>query len=187
MMQTTVSPSIRPVRPRDVGALRRVLAEANEEFRRQVADTLFTSYVASATDIEGRLAQGATVLIAEHRGILVGSISYYRDANDEGMGVGFPPGTAGIRATAVHPGARGSGIGRALIDACVTHALADHASSLALHTAAFMRAAMRLYTASGFQRAPAYDYPMGRFFLSDPGDEPIAMAFVRDIRPAGGT
>ena len=72
-MQTMVRPSIRPARPRDIGALRRVVAEANEEFRGRVADTFFRSYLASATDIEGRLAQGATVLIAEYQGILVGS------------------------------------------------------------------------------------------------------------------
>ena len=118
-MQTMVRPAIRPIRSRDLRTLRSVIAEANEEFREAAPSAFFRSYLASVADIEGRLAQGATVLIAEHRGILVGSVSYYPDANAEEMGVGFPPGTAGIRATAVHPGARSLGIGHALVQACL--------------------------------------------------------------------
>ncbi len=115
----------------------------------------------------------------------MGSISYYRDANDEGMGVAFPPGTAGIRATAVHPGARTLGIGRALVQACVDLAVTDASAAIALHTAAFMRAAVRLYQRSGFQRVPEYDYPVGRFFPSDPDETLVAMAFMSDLAPVG--
>lgn len=181
MMLTMARTTIRLVRDRDARALRRVIADANEEFRGQVPEAFFASYRASVLDVETRVAQGAMVLIAEHQGVLVGSISYYRDANDEGMNVGFPARTAGIRATAVHPGARGLGIGRGLVDACLEYARTDDATGIALHTASFMRAAIRLYEASGFGRAPTFDYPVGRFFPSDPGEQMVAMAYLRDL------
>ena len=180
-MQAMVKPVVRSIRPRDLRTVRTVIAEANEEFRGVAPAGFFHSYVASTADIEGRLAQGAMVFVAEHEGILVGSVSYYRDANDEGMGVAFPPGTAGIRATAVHPGARTLGIGHALVQACVEQARADAAAAIALHTASFMRAAIRLYESFGFQRVPTYDYPAGQFFPSDTDEDLMAMAFVRDL------
>ncbi len=65
-MQTMVKPVVRPMRSRDLRTLRTVIAEANEEFRSMAPVGFFRSYMASATDIEGRLAQGATVFIAEH-------------------------------------------------------------------------------------------------------------------------
>ena len=184
MMQTMARPAVRPMRSRDLRTLRSVIAEANEEFRGVAPEAFFRSYMASTSDVEGRLMQGATVLIAEHQGILVGSISYYPDANAEGMGVGFPPRTAGIRATAVHPGARSLGIGHALVRACVEQAIADGSVAIALHTATFMRAAIHLYEGFGFQRRTAHDYPVGRFFPSDPDEDLVAMAFVRDLDPA---
>jgi ribosomal protein S18 acetylase RimI-like enzyme len=180
-MQTMARPTIRPACDRDARALRSIIAEANEEFRGQVPDAFFRSYLASVLDVDARVAQGAMVFIAEHQGVLVGSISYYRDANDEGMDVGFPTRTAGIRATAVHPGARGLGIGRGLVDACLDRARADDSSGIALHTAAFMRAAIRLYEASGFQRVSTFDYPVGLFFPSDPGEQMVAMAYLRGL------
>ena len=180
-MQTVAKPLIRPVRDRDGKALRSIIAESNQEFRSVAPRGFFDAYLASAVDVDGRVAQGATVLIAEYQGILVGSVSYYRDANDEGMDVGFPRATAGIRATAVHPGARGLGIGRSLVRACVELARRDDAASIALHTATFMRSAIRLYERTGFRRVPRFDYPVDRFFRSDPGEGLIAQAFVRDL------
>jgi GNAT superfamily N-acetyltransferase len=178
-MKTMVRPAIRPATALDIDALRSVIARANEDHRGAVRDGLFEAYLASALDVAGRLEAGE-VLVAEVDGRIVGTITYYADANDEGMPSRFPSNTAGIRATAVDPSARGQGIGRELVDVCIQRAAAASLSSIALHTAVFMVAAVAVYEKAGFRRAPEYDYRAGDYFVSD-GDDLKAIAYVRSI------
>jgi len=178
-MQTMAQSAIRPATPLDIDSVRYVIARANEGHRGAVRDGLFEAYMASALDVAGRL-QAGEVLVAEVDGRIVGTITFYADANDEGMPSRFPSNTAGIRATAVDPRARGQGIGRALVDACIQRAAAAGLSSIALHTADFMVAAVALYEKAGFRRAPEYDYRAGDYFMSD-GDDLKAIAYVRPI------
>ena len=181
-MLTMANPLIHPLRDGEPEATRAVIQRANAEFAAQVPAGFFASYLASALDLEGRRAAGGEVLVAERDGRIVGTITYFRDANDEGMGPGFPPGTAGIRATAVDPASRGLGLGVALVEACLDRARADGAAAIALHTAAFMTAAMGLYERSGFVRDPSFDFPAGEFFRNDAADEITALAFVHPLR-----
>lgn len=178
-MQTMVQPAIRPATARDIDALRSVIARANEGHRGAVRDGLFEAYLASALDVAARLEAGQ-VLVAEVDGRIVGTITFYTDANDEGMPSRFPSNTAGIRATAVDPSARGQGLGRALVDACIQRAADAGLSSIALHTADFMVAAVAVYEKADFRRAPEYDYRAGDYFMSD-GDDLKAIAYVRPI------
>jgi predicted N-acetyltransferase YhbS len=96
------------------------------------------------------------LLVAEHDRRVVGTVTFYEDAAAEGLG--WPPGWAGLRALGVEPAARGLGAGRALMDACLDRAEAARAPVLCLHTAAFMTAAVAIYEAMGFRRAPAFDF-----------------------------
>ena len=95
----------------DFEAVRSVIAAANEEFRPLVPEAFFRAYLASALDVEGRL-EGGVPIVVEREGRIVGSVTFYGDALDEGMGPSFPPRTAGLRATAVHPMFRGAGLGQ---------------------------------------------------------------------------
>ncbi len=180
-MLAMVSPRIRPVSSDDREATRALIVRANAEFAGRVPEGFFQSYLASATDLEGRLATGGDVLVAESDGRIVGTITYFREASDEGMGPGFPPGTAGIRATAVDPASRGLGLGVALVEACLERARADRRAAIALHTAAFMTAAMGLYERVGFVRDRSFDFPAREFFAYDQSPEITALAFVRPI------
>lgn len=180
-MQIMASPLIYPLRSGDHEAVRAVIRRANAEFAAHVPEDLFSSYLASAMDLEGRLAAGGDILVARHDGLILGTITYFRDANDEGMGPGFPMGTAGIRAIAVDPAARGLGLGVALVEACLDRARADRRAAIALHTASFMKAAMGLYERAGFVRDPSFDFPAQEFFPSDPAAEVKALAFVRPL------
>jgi ribosomal protein S18 acetylase RimI-like enzyme len=101
-------------------------------------------------DVPGRL------LVAEHDRRVVGAVTFYEDAAAEGLG--WPAGWAGLRALGVDPAARRLGAGRALMDACLERALAARAPVLCLHTAAFMTAAVAMYEAMGFGRAPSFDF-----------------------------
>ena len=180
-MLTRARPQIHRLRTDESEAARSVIRRANAEFAEQVPASFFASYLASAMDLEGRLAAGGDILVAEHDGRVVGTITYFREANDEGMGPGFPPGTAGIRATAVDPASRGLGLGVALVEACLDQARADHRVAIALHTAAFMTAAIGLYERTGFVRDRSFDFPAREFFSYGRGAEITALAFIRPL------
>jgi GNAT superfamily N-acetyltransferase len=178
--------AIRPINPGavdEIGQIRAVIAAANEQFRGDLPADPFRKYLESAMDVVGRL-DGGEVLVAVVDDRLVGSITFYREAADEGMPVSLPPDVAGIRATAVHPAARGRGVGRHLVDACIERAAACGAGAVALHTARFMTGAMRLYESAGFERRPVLDYPAGAFFGSEPSPDFIAMGYVRSVGSA---
>ena len=181
-MQTMSRCTIRRAIREDLDTVRHVIERANEQFRGAVGvpEGFFGSYLASAMDVHGRARDG-DVLVAELDGRIVGSITFYLDANDEGAPSTFPPDTAGIRATAVDPTARGLGIGRALVEACLQRATDAGATSIALHTAEFMQAAIVLYERAGFRRSPAYDFRTSLFFPSEPDDDVLAIAYVRPI------
>lgn len=164
----------------DIDALRGVLARANEPFRGLVSDGLFASYLTSAMDVERRLEEGE-LLAAELDDQVVGTITFYRDASDEGIPVRFPDGTAGIRATAVDPSARGRGIGRALVEACIARAAETGASAVGLHTAPFMTAAVSIYETCSFVRVSRYDFEWSQFFPAGPGKAEPAIAYLRPI------
>jgi GNAT superfamily N-acetyltransferase/quercetin dioxygenase-like cupin family protein len=146
---------IRDARGSDLPAVRRVLLAAYQEYAATLPPALFGRYLTDVLDVEARVGAGE-VLVAEHGGRVVGTVTYYPDAGLEG--VGWPAGWAGLRALGVEPGARGLGVGRALLGACLERAQAAGAPVLCLHTAEFMAAAVAIYQQAGFRRAPAYDF-----------------------------
>lgn len=180
-MMTPVSPAIvRPARTIEIGGIQDVVRAANAHYVETMPRTVFPSYLASALDIEGRMRDG-TVLVAELDGRIVGTITAFADANDEGMPVRWPAGVGGLRATAVHPDAQGHGVGRALVTACLDAVAATGADMIALHTATMMVSAIALYERTGFARTPSHDFDAIDFFPGDPADTFVTMAFVRRL------
>ena len=172
--------AVREAIPGDVEAIREVASAANEEFRAPMGATLFAGYLANVLDVESR-ARDAVVLVAESGAGIVGTITVYRDINEEGMPTAFPPGTAGIRATAVSPTVRGQGIGTELVNAAIERARSLGSKTIALHTADCMEAAMRLYERHGFRRAPEHDFRANDFFGGGAGATLDALAFVLEL------
>jgi GNAT superfamily N-acetyltransferase len=163
-----VAVPVREARDADRQAVRRVLLAAYREYAAVLPPAVFGPYLADILDLDAR-AQAGRLLVAEHAGQVAGAVSYYPDAADEGLGL--PSGWAGLRALGVDPALRGRGIGRALVEACRRRALASGAEVLALHTGAFMLAAVALYEAMGFSRAPGFDF-----------DAPYQPAGARPVR-----
>ncbi|MFJ4845300.1 MULTISPECIES: GNAT family N-acetyltransferase [unclassified Streptomyces] len=64
---------------------------------------------------------------------------------------GEQPGTARLRLLLVDPAARGHGIGRDLVDACVRHARGTGRRELVLWTNDVLASARRIYQAAGFE------------------------------------
>ena len=180
MLAMTTSTQVRAATAGDLDAIRRVATAANAEFAGPMGERLYAGYLANVLDVERRLAE-ARVLVAEREGIVVGTITLYADIHAEGMPLHMPDGTAGIRATAVDPAARGRGIGGALVDAAIERARHDGARSVALHTAPVMVDAMRLYERHGFRRVPEHDYVANDFFGANGGNRLDALAFVLEL------
>ncbi len=86
------------------------------------------------------------------------------------------PGEAEIRALAVRPEARGSGIGRALVAAVMALAARQGIRDLLLLTQPEMKAAHRLYEEAGFARLQARDWS------PEPGI--VLLAYGLRLRPA---
>jgi len=171
---------VRPAGPSDLPAARRVLLAAYQEYAATLPPAVFGRYLTDILDVESRAGTGE-VLVAEHGGRVVGTVTYYAEAGDEGFG--WPAGWAGLRALGVEPRARGLGIGRALLEACLERALAAGAPVICLHTAEFMTAAVAIYEAAGFRRDPANDFDAaGRLALGGVRPVPI-LAYRLDLAP----
>jgi GNAT superfamily N-acetyltransferase len=135
-------------------AVRDLLERANAAYRSVLDPAAYEPYLRMVLDVDAG-ADVSTLLVAREDDRLVGTARLFPVAADEGWGA--DPGAAGLRSMAVDPEARGRGIGRALVEACVERARAAGATVLALHTASWLPDAIRLYERYGFVRDPAQD------------------------------
>jgi predicted N-acetyltransferase YhbS len=122
-MSTTRLPglnlSVRDAQPSDHPAIHDVLLAAYREYAAALPPAVFDGYLADILDLDGRARDGRLV-VAEHAGRVVGTVTWYDDAGAEG--IGWPTGWAGVRALGVDPAVRGRGVGRALMRACLERA-----------------------------------------------------------------
>ncbi|WP_040797683.1 GNAT family N-acetyltransferase [Nocardia higoensis] len=112
-------------------------------------------YADELADI-ARRADSATLLVAEHDGEVVGSLTVARP--------GTPyadiarPGELEFRMLAVAHAARGLGAGTALVRSVIERARAESFDAVVLTTMPAMAAARRLYDRLGFLHAPQRDW-----------------------------
>jgi ribosomal protein S18 acetylase RimI-like enzyme len=130
----------------DTGALTQ---RAYAEYARP-GNPLWDRYFGVLTDVAGR-ARFATVLVALAGGRIVGTATVELDRMIDGTG-SLPPGQANLRLLAVDPQARGRGVGRRLVEACVQVARRAGKQVVTLHTTEQMAAAQRIYRTLGFRR-----------------------------------
>jgi ribosomal protein S18 acetylase RimI-like enzyme len=97
-------------------------------------------------------------IVAERGGEIVGSVmlfpaqvSAYEDFADA---LAWPE----LRLLAVAPAARGTGVGRMLVEECMRRAKAAGATEMGLHTSRSMEAAIAMYEGMGFVRVPEHDF-----------------------------
>lgn len=108
-------------------------------------------------DVAGRAASSEVLVAVEEGGRVVGTVTYVPRPGMPESEFDDPAG-AGMRMLAVEPSAQGRGVGKALVDACVTRARAAGRRRLIIHTRPEMAAARRIYEATGFRRDPAGDF-----------------------------
>ncbi len=97
-------------------------------------------------------------IVAERQGELLGSVLLYPPSADAYRGQAQAGDFPEVRLLAVDPGARGEGIGLALMEECMRRARAAGAAKLGLHTNEMMEAAVRMYRRMGFVRSPEFDF-----------------------------
>lgn len=109
------------------------------------------------------------------RGLLIGARAIASGAL-MGMIIVVPPGSPSVQVAgenecelhllAVHPDARGCGLGAALVREALVAAVDSGWRKIILSTQVPMRSAQRIYEAAGFARVPARDWTLtGRQFL----------------------
>ena len=146
---------IREVRPQEYAEAGRVAALSYREFVRP-GEVDWDAYLGSIADVAGRVDR-TVVLVAVSGGRLLGCVTLEVDrtiGDDDGE---LEPGTAHVRMLGVDPEARGRGVGRALMMACVDLARARGKRDLTLRTTERMLVAQRMYAAMGFRRDPDHD------------------------------
>ncbi|HEV8437107.1 MAG TPA: GNAT family N-acetyltransferase [Methylomirabilota bacterium] len=150
--------STRDARATDRDAIRDVTLAAYQEYAARMA-SLWDSYRQNILATLAAVAP-AEQIVAEQDGSVVGCVLLYpprhvRWTEDEpAVWIPWPE----VRLLAVAPGARGRGVGAALMQECVGRARRSGVAALSLHTTDLMQAAMQLYARMGFVRAPELDF-----------------------------
>ncbi|MDR6892599.1 inositol monophosphatase family protein [Falsarthrobacter nasiphocae] len=146
--------TVRRIRPEDYKAVGRITVRSylaaghfddpEHEYMKKIADT------------QSR-AESATILVAERRGRIVGSVTIAR--HGEPWADIARPGELEFRLLAVDPGAQRSGAGRALLEAVIDEARVDpEITDVVLTTGSEWRAARSAYAALGFVGQPRRDW-----------------------------
>jgi ribosomal protein S18 acetylase RimI-like enzyme len=144
--------AIREARPAEFEAIGDLVVEAY----RDVGET-DEGYVPELRDVAGRAAQvPVLVAIDGTSGRVVGTVTYVPGPGPYHEG-DFGE-AASFRMLAVASDARGRGIGRALVEACIERARAAGRTAIGIYTRPFMTAAHRMYERLGFRRATELDW-----------------------------
>jgi DNA-binding MarR family transcriptional regulator/GNAT superfamily N-acetyltransferase len=112
----------------------------NEEFEALVAEIL-------AAFIRNYDPKRERCWIADRDGVAVGSVFLVKESDEIGR----------LRLLFVDPSARGHGLGRKLVDACVAHARKVGYRKVTLWTNDVLASARRIYQAAGFQLVRQWD------------------------------
>jgi ribosomal protein S18 acetylase RimI-like enzyme len=155
---------LREARPDELDATGAMMVAAYAQYIPRDSPPEWRGYEDEIRDVRRRLA-GATLIVAADAGSLAGAVTYYPDASKE-TNVAWPPAWAVFRLLAVHPDARGRGIGRLLTEECIRRARVAGRVAVGLHTTQIMNVAREMYERMGFVRMPELDfYPMPTFHV----------------------
>jgi GNAT superfamily N-acetyltransferase len=147
----------------DVETIAAILLDAFREFEPLYTPGGFRATTPTAAEIRARWAEGPS-WIATLDGKQVGTVAAV-DRGDEVY----------IRSMAVAPGARGTGVAAALLDAVTQFAVDVGAQRMRLSTTPFLHDAIRLYERAGFRRLPEpldlHGTPLFAMAKDLPGDQ----------------
>lgn len=149
--------------PEEQAEAGRLTLAAYEEFAPRFAPGDWDVYAPTLPDTRTRVEQGKLLIALDENDEIVGTISYY--PKPAPTSTHWRPDDANIRFLAVRPDRRREGIGRALMQECITRATAAGKNRLALQTTPHMTAAIDMYLRAGFLRDIYGDQTHGSFSL----------------------
>jgi putative glutathione S-transferase len=141
---------VREIRPDEYDEAGRVTALAYREFV-QPGEDAWEHYLAHIADVAGRAA-GTTVFVAVDDGRVLGSATLELGERMDDDDPPLEPDEAHLRMLGVDPAARGRGVAKSLILACVDAARASGRTRMTLNTTHRMTAAQAMYEHLGFER-----------------------------------
>lgn len=173
-----MTPTVREARPDEGGAVAALLRAAYLAYAGALPPDLLDAWIDDVLDP----GTGST-LVALVDGRIAGTARWYPPGSYPAP---LPAGSAGVRAVAVAPPHRRTGVASALMAVCAERARAAGATALHLHTAPFMTAAAALYARLGYRRDPGADLDLGVRFGTAPPGEAVVTAYRLDLPRASG-
>jgi GNAT superfamily N-acetyltransferase len=163
-----LSIEVREARSDEYEEAGRITAEAYREFARPGQS--WEDYLVRIADVAER-AQRTTILVAVEDGHMLGTVTLElegrTDAGRDGSESGpLEPGQAHVRMLGVAPEARGRGVGRLLMDACIDVARRAGKTLLTLNTTERMKVARAMYGSMGFTQTEDVVFPDGFVLLA---------------------
>lgn len=142
---------IRPARDDELDIVASLTVDAYAEYAASMSPDAWSMYAHDIANVRGRVGEGE-LIVAERDGQLVGAVTLFRNWQ------GAQADAAGVRMLAVPPGARGEGIGTALMAHCVEQARRDGKRRVVITVTQEMETARDLTERMGFTRAPQLDH-----------------------------
>lgn len=142
---------IRGARDDEFDEVAALLVDAYAEYAARMSPDAWASFAQDIGNVRGRMIE-SDVVVAERAGRLVGSVTLFTHHR------GVRSGTVGVRLLAVRPDARGTGVGRALMEHAITRARNEGQTRVVLATTQDMDSARDLYEKMGFHREPELDH-----------------------------
>lgn len=153
---------VREATQADAGAISSLLREAFREFEALYTPEAFVATAQAESGVLARIEEGP-VWVAEREQALIGTVAAVRAVD-----------SIVVRGMAVAPSARGLGVGRMLLERTEHFARGLAVQRLSLYTTPFLKQAIRLYQAAGFQFTGEKASPHGTELLR----------MVKDAAPA---
>lgn len=141
---------IRRIQPKDNAVIAKIIRDALTEFGANRPGTVFTDPTTDAL-FELFATEGAAYFIAEHNGNVVGGGGYYPTE-------GLPADTCELVKMYLAPAARGTGLGRTLIEKSMAAAKENGYKRMYLESMPELKQALNVYAKFGFEYLPG---PMG--------------------------
>lgn len=143
--------TIREAREEELDTIASLIVDAYAEYAAHMSPDAWSTFANEIANVRGRI-NDAELFVAEADGDIVGSVTMFSGWR------GSQEGAAGVRLLAVPPENRGTGVGRALMEACIERARRDGKQRLVLTTTQEMAIARELTESLGFLREPGLDH-----------------------------
>jgi GNAT superfamily N-acetyltransferase len=156
---------VRNATPGEFAAIGEMMVKAYSGLEGFPAPAEIPAYYEMLANVGELTKKPATELLAavSPAGILHGAVVYFGDIAQYGANIiaGNEKSASGFRLLAVDSNARGQGVGKLLVNACILKAKTRQHEQVILHTTRSMQTAWRMYEGMGFKRSEDLDFSQG--------------------------